>query len=256
MKLMSKLFSAALMLLSFFTAAAQGGPQLYNMGFDVWSKSGGVWHLYEKGAPASRRVWDSPNPGTAKLGANLATPEYEHVAVPGPGKAAARLESRKVAWAFVGGNLFNGRYVRAVELAGVETELGTPFNGRPKRLKGYYHYIPKRISTSKASDGSMVGKMDEGLIEVLLMDWSKPYTQISHKTGFIDPATDPHVIGRAYLVIRKGTSGYVPFDIPFEYRSNKTPSYASFTVTASRFGDTQTGGAGSVLYIDEFSFVY
>lgn len=235
---------------------AQGGPQLYNMGFDTWSKSGGIWYLCPKGTPASNRVWDSPNPGTGKIGRNLATPEYEHVAVPGEGKAAARLESRNVAWAFVAGNLYNGHYVGSVELAGIETELGTPFKGRPKSLKGYYHYQPKRINYSKAPLEHLEGKMDEGMIEVLLMDWKAPYRQITHKTGFLDPENDPHIIGRAYIYLKKGTSGYVPFEIPVEYRNGKTPSYAVFTITSSRFGYAQTGASGSVLYIDEFEFTY
>ena len=247
------LFATLLLSVGLF---AQTGPQLYNMGFDTWSRSGGVWYLGPKGTPASQRVWDSPNPGTGILGINLATPEYEHVAVPGKGKAAARLESRRVAWAFIGGNLYNGHYVRAVELTGVETVLGTPFNGRPKSLKGYYHYIPKIINHARAPMEKMEGKMDEGLIEVLLMDWKEPYTQISHKTGFIDPESDPHIVARAYIYLKNGTSGYVPFEIPFVYRSGKTPSYAVFTITSSRFGYCQTGASGSVLYLDEFEFTY
>ena len=250
------MFALAAVMAFPFCLAAHGGPQLYNMGFDIWSKSGSTWYLCPKDTPASKRVWDSANPGTGKLGMNLATPEYEHVAVPGKGKAAARLESRKVAWAFVAGNLYNGHYVKAVDLAGVETQLGTPFNGRPKSLKGYYHYIPKKINHVKAPRENLKGKTDEAIIDVILMDWSEPYTQISHKTGFIDPDTDPHVIARAHLIIKKGTSGYVPFEIPFVYRNGKTPSYAAFTISASRFGDSQTGGSGTVLYVDEFAFTY
>lgn len=235
---------------------AQSGPQLYNMSFDTWTKSGGAWYLCPKDTPASKRVWDSANPGTSKLGMNLAAPDYDHVAVKGKGKAAARLESSKVVWAFVAGNLYNGHYVKAVDLVGVETELGTPFNGRPKSLKGYYHYIPQKINHAKAPRENLKGKTDEAIIDVILMDWSQPYKQISHKTGFINPDTDPHVIARAHLIIKKGTSGYVPFEIPFIYRNDKTPSYAAFTISASRFGDNQTGASGSVLYVDEFEFTY
>ena len=252
---MRKLLILAALLMS-ARLHAQGGPQLYNMGFDIWSKSGGIWYLGPKGTPAGNRVWDTPNPGTGKFGRNLATPDYEHVAVSGPGKAAARLESRNVAWAFVAGNLYTGHYVGVVELSGVETELGAPFKARPKGLKGYYHYIPKAINRTKEPMKHMEGKTDEAIIEVLLMDWDQPFRQITHKTGFIDPEKDPHIVGRAYIYIKKGTSGYVPFEIPFEYRSGKTPSYAAFTISASRFGYVQTGASGSVLYVDEFEFVY
>lgn len=255
---MKKVFPLAFLLVLLCSAGlyAQGGPQLYNMSFDTWSKSGGAWYLYAKDAPASQRIWDSANTGMSKVGMSSMTPEYEHLAVPGPGKAAARIESRKVAWAFIAGNIYNGRFVRAVDLSGVETELGAPFKARPKALRGYYHYVPKRINYAKAPREDMKGKMDEAVVEVILTDWSKPYRQISNKDGFIDADTDPHVIGKATKVIKKGTSGYVAFEVPFEYRSGKTPSYVSFTISASRFGDSQTGASGSVLYVDEFEFVY
>ena len=248
--------SALLAVLLPLALKAQEGPQLYNMNFDTWSKSGGAWCLYAKDAPASRRIWDSPNPGSSKMGMNIATPDYEHVAVPGKGKAAARIESRKLAWTFLAGNIFNGRFIRVVDMAGAESQLGAPFTGRPRSLSGYYHYIPKKINATKPPHESKEGKMDEGIIEVLLTDWEKPYTQISHKDGFIDVKANPHVIGYATLVIKKGTSGYVPFEIPFTYRSDKTPRYAVFTVTGSRWGGEGTGGSGTVIYVDEFKFNY
>lgn len=236
---------------------AQGsGPQLYNMGFDVWSKKGGVWHLYSQEDPASKRVWDTANSGLGKLGINSVTPEYKHVAVVGEGKAACRMESRKVAWAFVSGNVYNGRFVKVVELKGVETLLGAQFSGRPKSLSGYYHYIPKKINHAEDPLKHLLGKQDEAIIEVILMDWDKQYRQVSHVDGFIDSDNDPHIIARANVVIRKGTSGYVHFDAPFEYRNGKTPRYACFTIASSRHGGQGTGASGSVLYVDEFQFNY
>lgn len=256
MKYRISIFAVLLSVLLPATAMAQEGPQLYNMSFDTWSKSGGAWYLYAKDAPAGRRIWDSPNSGTSKLGMNVATPEYEHVAVAGKGKAAARIESRKLAWTFLAGNIFNGRFIKVVDMAGAETRLGAPFTGRPKSLSGYYHYVPKRINVTRPPHEDKEGKPDEGLIEVLLTDWDKPYTQISHKDGFIDVKTDPHIVGYATLVVRKATSGYVHFDVPITYRSGKTPRYAVFTVTGSRWGGEGTGAGGTVIYVDEFKFNY
>ena len=226
------------------------------MDFDSWHKSGGVWRLYAKDAPSSQRIWDSANPGLSKLGINSTTPDYEHVAVPGEGKAAARIESRKVPFAFVAGNVFSGKYVRLVELSGVETLLGTPFTARPKALSGYYHYKPGKVNHTDDDHADMKGKTDQALIEVLLMDWDKPYRQISTENGFINSDTDPHIIGRARLVVTRGTSGYVHFEVPFEYRNGKTPRYVSFAITSSRYGAFGTGASGSVLYVDEFEFKY
>ncbi len=252
-----------LFLLSFILSAvlstslsAQGGPQLYNMNFDSWNKSGGVWWLYEKDAPAARKIWDTANPGLAKLGINSTTPEYDHVAVSGPGKAAARIESRKVPFAFVAGNVFSGKFVRLVDLAGVETCLGVPFTARPKGLSGYYHYQPRTVNHTDRDHEAMKGKTDQALIEVLLMDWDKPYRQVSTENGFLDSDTDPHIIGRARVIVSRSTSGYVHFEVPFEYRSSKAPRYVTVAITSSRYGGFGTGATGSVLYVDEFEFKY
>ena len=102
-----KVFGAVLAFL--LTAAAQA-QQIPGMDFDTWSKTGGSWYPYAKDAPASARAWDSANKGLSLLGVNTTTPEYDHVAVSGKGKAAAKVVSKKVLWAFVAGNLFTGLF--------------------------------------------------------------------------------------------------------------------------------------------------
>ena len=237
-------------------AAAQDGPQLYNMSFDEWSRKGGVWYPYAQDASGAQRIWDSGNAGLSKLKMTSVTPEYKHVAVEGEGKAAARIESKKIAWAFVAGNLFNGRFIRLVDMKGVETELGAPFKGRPRSVSGYYHYVPKKINSAKEPYEDMEGKMDQALIEILLMDWSAPRRQQSHIDGFLDPFKDPAIVGRARLEVKRATSGYVEFEIPFTYLKSKAPGYVVFTLCSSALGQWDTGAAGSVLYVDELRFNY
>ena len=42
-----------------------------------------------------------------------------------------------------------------------------------------------------------------------------------------------------------------------EYRDRtRTPKYIVIVAAASKYGDYFTGGVGSTLYLDEFSFVY
>lgn len=243
-------------LLTVLLAAPMQAQQVYNMDFDVWSKSSGAWNLYPKGAPDSRKVWDTANKGLSLLGINGTTPEYDHVAVPGQGKAAAKIVSRKVVWAFVAGNLYTGRFVRIVNFAGAELDFGVPFTARPKSLSGYVHYIPKKIDYAKAPYQGKKGKLDEGYVEVILTDWDHPDKIVTNDGGFVDGATDPHVIGRAVLDLTKDTGGYIPFEIPFEYRNGKTPRYVVITATSSRYAAFFTGGSGSTLYVDEFRFNY
>lgn len=250
------LISALSLCFSLLLTTSGRAQQLYNLDFDRWSKSSGVWNPYPSDAPASRRIWDTANRGLSALGVNLTTPEYKHVAVPGEGKAAVRVESKKVLWAFVAGNLYTGRFVRVVDLKGAEIDFGTPFTGRPKSLSGYVHYIPKTIDFAREPYLEKKGKTDEGYVEVLLTDWDGPYHVNSTKNGFINGATDPHVVGRGVLALKKDTGGYVPIDIPIEYRNGKTPKYVVIIIASSRYGGHFTGASGSVLYADEFRFNY
>ena len=245
------LLLAAAALLACLSMQAQ---QLYNMGFDTWSKQGGVWYPYAKDAPDSRKVWDSANKGLSLLGVNSTVPEYKHTAV--AGKAAAKVQSRKVLWAFVAGNLFTGRFIRVVEMSGAEMEFGAPFSGRPKTLSGFFHYLPATINYAQAPYKHLKGKQDVGRIEVILTDWTEPQHIDTTKEPFIDAEKNPHVVGRAVLDLKDATDGYVPFEIPIEYRNGKTPKYAFIYVTPSRYGAFFTGGSGSTLYVDEFRFNY
>lgn len=235
---------------------AQEGPQIYNMSFDNWSKSAGAWNLYPADASQKQKVWDTANHGLSLLGINGTLPEYKHLAVSGEGKAAAKIVSKKVVWAFVAGNLYTGRFGRVVRLSGAELEFGVPFTARPKSLSGYVHYIPAKVDHAQEPYLDMLGKTDLGHVEVILTDWERPYHIITNDEAFINPATDPHVIGMASLELKKDTGGYIHFDIPIRYRNGKTPRYAVITAASSWYGDHFTGGSGSILYVDEFRFNY
>ena len=243
-------------LLCCFSASAQDGPQLYNMSFDHWSKEDGAWNPYPKGASASQKIWDTANHGLCLLGINGTSPEYKHVAVEGKGKAAAKIESKNVLWAFVAGNLYTGDFGRIVRYSGAELYFGVPFRARPKSLSGYLHYIPGKINHAKPPKEGLKGKTDHGMIEVILTDWKEPYHIITNDEEFIDGATDPHVIGRATIDLNSDTGGYIPFEIPFSYNSAATPRYVVVTIASSRYGAWFTGSSTSVLYVDELRFNY
>ena len=229
--------------------------QLYNMGFDVWSKQGLSWNPFPKGASEEQRVWDSVNRGMKVLGINTTTPEYEHVAVPGPGKAAAKIVSRKITWAFAAGSLFTGHFIRVVNFSGIEMDSGTPFTGRPRSMSGYYHYLPGTINHAKDPYLSKKGQTDIGQIEVALYDWPQGLRFVTND-GHYDPESDPHLIGRGVLILTKATDGYVHFEIPIEYRRDATPTYVGINVLSSALGEYFTGSSNSILYVDEFQFNY
>ena len=245
-----------LAVLALFAALTVQAQQIPGMDFDTWSKTGGSWCPYAKEAPAGKRVWDSANKGLSLLGINTTTPEYDHVAVSGKGKASAKVVSRKVLWAFVAGNLFTGRFNKVVDFSGADLDFGVPFTGRPKSLSGYVHYIPKPVNYAKEPFLGLKGRPDGGRIEVILTDWAGLKHIDTTKEPFVDADKDSHVIARAVLDLDKDTDGYIPFEITLKYRNGLTPRYAFIYVTPSRNGGSFTGGSGSTMYVDEFRFNY
>ena len=253
---MIKHYCITVLCILFCCAGTVKAQQLNYMNFDRWNKTGGTWYPYPESAADGQKIWDSANKGLSLLGINSTTPEYNHVAVPGKGKAAAKLESKKVLWAFCGGNLFTGHFERVVGTSGAEITFGVPFQARPKSLSGYCHYIPGIINYVKAPYLNKKGQQDQGFIEVFLTDWAKPYCIDSTKEKFIDVEHDPHVIGHGILNLKDPTDGYIPFEIPIKYRSGKTPTHIVIIATSSSFGEYYTGSNKSVLYVDEFRFNY
>ncbi len=231
-------------------------PQLYNFSFDHWTKVKKKWCPYAADSPAEDRIWDTANQALSLLGINGAEPEDAVVAVKGPGKRAAKLHSVKVLWAFAAGALYTGSFVRIVDWSGAEITQGAPFTGRPKALEGWYYYIPKPINHVRAPYKALKGQMDCGQIEVLLTDWDTPFHAVSNDSRYVDAEKDPHIIGCGCLRIDKGTDGYVHFSMPVTYRNGRTPKWVVVTLASSRYGAYYTGGDGSTLYLDEFSFKY
>jgi len=238
-----------------FVCPAIQAQQVYNMSMDEWSKQGSSWNPFPKGATEEQRVWDSANRGMKVLGINTTMPEYEHVAVPGPGKAAAKIVSRNITWCFAAGSLYTGHFYRVVKFSGIEMDNGTPFTGRPKSLSGYYHYLPGVINYAKEPYVSRKGETDNGQIEVALYDWPEVLHLVTND-GVYNPEADLHLIGRGVLTLTQATDGYVHFEIPIEYRRDATPTYVGICILSSALGEYYTGSSHTVLYVDELQFNY
>ena len=67
---------------------------------------------------------------------------------------------------------------------------------------------------------------------------------------------DPAIIGYGKVVFDKEMDKYEKFTLNIEYRSDRTPKYVAIVTSSSALGDYFTGGTGSVLYLDEFKFLY
>ena len=247
---MKRFLTVFLLLLPYCLGAQE---QVYNLSFDQWSRSKGVWY---PNAAGKERVWATTNPGTSILRINSTVPEYEHVAVPGPGKAAAKIMSRKLAWAFLTGSLFTGEFVRVVKFSGAEMYNGTPFHSRPKSLSGYVHYQSGTIDFAQEPYLSMKGKGDQGQIEIALYAWKERQHFVSNDGPSTPADRDPAFIGGGVITLDKDTNGYIPFEIKIDYRSEAIPTYIYISALSSRFGEFFTGSSQSVLYVDEFRLNY
>ena len=239
-------------LLIFCAGFVSAQEQIENMKFDHWYKKGGQW--FAASGP-TERVWGTANKGLSLLGMNGTTPDEEFVAVPGPGKKAAKLTSRNVLWAFAAGALYTGSWGRLIGTKGAEIHWGIPFHSRPVALKGYYCYKPVVINYARKPFLHRKGQMDRGNIQVFLGDWDTP-VRINTVTETFLSDDDPHIIGHGRARFTKDTGGYVRLHLDINYRDERTPKYVIIVATPSDCGNYFTGGDGSTLWLDELKFAY
>lgn len=243
------------------------GPQLPNMGFDDWSMQGKGWFPHAENASLADIVWTTANEGTSGLiGKNTTEPEESFVAVPGPGKKAARLKSDYFLVKFAAGNLFTGEFCGLIGTKGADLAWGVPFTSRPKSLSGYYCYKPALIDYADATHADLKGKPDSGQIQVILADWDPSSDSRVDDKGrfhvknsenqFVDPDNDPAIIGYGSMEFSEMMENYEMFDIPIKYKNDRTPKVVVIVAASSRYGDYFTGGKGTLLYLDEFAFKY
>lgn len=100
-------------------------------------------------------------------------------------------------------------------------------------------------------------------IQVFLTDRTEMYHIDSGNNQFVDLNGDDIIAyGSVESDVATSTksglvNGYEPFTIKLEYRDlTRKPNMLVIVASASKYGDYFTGAIGSVLYIDEFSFVY
>lgn len=225
----------------------ESAGSIANMGFDDWWQDGKVWY---PNLDSSVKVWDSANKAAATFIGSSTTPDDNSVS----GKAV-RMESKYAVIAFAAGNIYTGVFNK-VDGVGADLDWGTPFTSRPLALKGYYNYSPAVIDRTKSPYDSYKGQMDKCQIQILLADWDKPFNVNTTSGRFVDFENDEHIIAYAKYESGEATDGYREFTLPLVYRSHRTPKYIVITCCASYLGDYFTGGVGSTLYVDEFSFEY
>lgn len=236
--------------------ATEKQEQLPNMNFDQWYQGGKAWF---PALDETSLFWDSANGGTSDYGYVPTVPE-ETIVKSGKAAKLSTIEAKVlVITKLAAGNLYTGKFGQVVMSGGggAILDFGRPYTSRPSAMKGWADYRPANVDGyCDAKYASMKGKPDHSQIYVLLTDWDAPRTVNTTTGNFIDVVNDPGIIGYGEVTYTENTNGYVEFNIPIEYRNHRQPKYVVVVCAASKYGDYFTGGVGSVLYVDEFSFVF
>lgn len=228
--------------------------QMPNMGFDHWTKNKKT--IFPNADSEANFWWDSGNTGANALGQrNPTSPEESHVI---KGKAA-RMETITVIGVMAGGNVFSGEFTETLLFpkAGAKVDFGRPFTSRPSKLHGYYCYEPKPINKVKAPYKSLEGKMDRCHIFIMIFDTDTPYKVNTAEKTYLPPYSDSRIVAYADFVDSVGTGGkYKEFTLDIIYKDHRKPKYCAVVAVASYYADYFTGGIGTLMYADEFSFIY
>lgn len=238
---------------SIFEFTTEEAAQLPNFNFDSWTEDG----HFPNADRNSSYFWDSGNEGAKTLGKYPTSQETGHV-VSG---SAAKLKSQFVGIGslgkFAGGNIYSGAFVELVGMNGAKIDFGRSYTSRPTALHGWYDYAPVSIDYAQTPYSDLKGTMDCCQIYVALTDWTGPF-RVNNADGTLFSPDDPSVIAYGTLEDNVGTGGeYKEFTIELEYRDlERKPTYVLIVATASKYADYFTGGNGSILYIDEFEFLF
>ena len=239
------------------TVTTQTTADLPDGSFDQWwLKNNKIWFPWnENGTP----FWDTGNTGASTLGQSNVVPS-DHVPAGVSGKSA-KLETKFVGIGPLGklaaGSIYTGVFKKVDGTNGI-LDFGRQWDLRPTKLRGYLDYTTAPINYVSSEFSDLKGKPDTGKIYVALTDWDAPYEiRTNPKNRQLFDSSSPAVIGYGEIEIDKTTGGYIPFEIEIKYRStSRVPKYMLITCAASKYGDFFTGGAGAVLYVDQFSLDY
>ena len=234
--------------------------------FDEWHKDPSKEKVWNPWALNGTQYWDSGNDGATTLGESISVPTDD--TWNGQGQAAM-LQSKFIGIGSIGkfaaGNLFAGKYVKTDGTNGI-LSFGIPFQERPTKMKGYFKYktTPIKYIPSKSVPEDYerflpyMDQPDTCFIYAALGDWNEPVeirTRASNRKLF--DKKDPHVIAYAELNCGEDVNEYKPFELTLEYRAtDRKPKYLLVVCSASKYGDFFTGGEGTILWVDDFTFDY
>lgn len=247
------------------TFVASATPQLDNNDLNAWYKTSSGY--YEPGADAASTIWGSGNPGTQLLG-KLATTPYDL----GGGNLAAKMETLdngKLASSFgapiAAGSIFTGFFNSdKIDLSDPEAaiEFGTPFTGRPEKIRFKYSYVPGPVNKNK--QGQVLDYSDACDIYALLEIRQGGTIQRLATAWFRSDAQQPEMTSKevdfVYGPLDNSYPDYMKKEgtvfVPADSASFMLPTHITFVGSSSFDGANFAGAIGSILMVDDIEMVY
>ena len=253
------------------------GKQIPNGGMEVWTGKSPLLPYTND----SDQWWDTGNHGAATLGGNVTTNSTD-VRPGSTGRYSAYLKSQFVGvigiGKFAAGNIFFGKYLGTNGTNGT-IGYGKPFtfDYKPDKLVVWYKGAVGQID-EKGSGSPVTSGSDKAQIYVWLCNRDNQYSvNTADQNTFVNPdGTYQKKEGRidglvAYgywnrtqtqttvngITVDMTYSGWTKIEIPLTYVDENTkPNMLVISCAASAYGDYFAGSTSSVMYVDDFEFVY
>jgi hypothetical protein len=104
----------------------------------------------------------------------------------------------------------------------------------------------------------MAGQPDTCIVWVALIDQADQFEiRTNPKNRQLFDPDGSYVVAYGKVEFGRDVPNYTKFEIELNYKSTqRVPKYILVTASASKYGDYFTGGAGAVLYLDDFELEY
>lgn len=216
-----------------------------NLSLNNWSFTGSKKKTYYPYLKDETPYWITGNEGvtTFNIADSNVTPSDDSVE-----GEAARLESIYInsflAKKFAAGTLYTGGFILNISNPNLSAILGRKFNGRPDKLSGKYKYTPKIIDKG---DANLMGVMDRCHMYISLENWGEETVR----------PENPTIVAYGEFIGTENVLSYTDFNIILDYKTEEImPTHITIFFSSSYYGETYTGGTGSLLFLDQLVITY
>lgn len=244
---------------------ASATPQLKDADFNTWYQTSGGY--YEPGENAETTIWGTGNPGTQILNL-LATTPIEL----SDGNYAVKMETLDngpIAGAFgtpiSAGSVFAGKFDKdKIDPSNPQAaiDFGTPFAGRPLKMKVKYLYQPGEVNKDK--DGNELPEGDQcdiyAYLEVRLTDKVQRLATAWFRNGDQQATFQEIELDFSYGALDNSYPDYMKPENGLYVSADSAkfvlPTHLTFVASSSFAGAQFAGAIGSELIVDDVVLVY